>query len=191
MTGRETDVTAVLHRVREGDPEAVERLYEATYTELRRIAHRFLRGHARDTLQTTALVHEAYVKLFDRENLEFQDRVHFLAVSARAMRQVLVDHFRARGAQKRGGDAVVLTLEEGRIPDQRRGELILAIDESLERLAEHDRRLAKVVEYKFFGGMTGEEIAAALGLTTRTIGRDWRTARAWLANDLGATGSPP
>ncbi len=189
MTGGGHDVTADLAAVRDGDPGAKERVYEATYAELRRIARAHLRRRPGSTLNTTALVHEAYVKLFDRQALELKDRAHFLAVSARAMRQILVDHFRARSAHKRGGDAVVLPLDEVRIPDEQRGEAILAVHEALLRLAEEDSRLATVVEYKFFGGMTEREIATALDLTTRTISSDWRAARAWLAHQLGPQGA--
>lgn len=191
MNSGESGVTKALAGMRDGDPEAVERLYEQTYAELRRIARAHLRARPRDTLNTTALVHEAYLKLFDRTTLEFKDRVHFLAVSARAMRQILVDHFRARSSQKRGGEAVVVELKEESLLHEQRREQILAIHEALIRLARLDARLATVVEYKFFGGMTEREIATALDLTTRTISSDWRAARAWLARELGESRLEP
>lgn len=185
MSRSETDLAETLAGARGGDPEAIDRLYHSAYTELRRIARASLRSRPSRTLDTTSLVNEAYVKLFEGRSPAFEDRTHFFAVSARAMRQILVDHFRARSARKRGAGAVVLTLDDALVPDQERGEMILAIHEALERLATHDERLARVVEYKFFGGMTEQEIAEVLQLTTRTVSNDWRLARAWLVHELG------
>jgi len=187
MSRSETDVTETLAGARSGDPAAIDRLYRAAYTQLRRIARASLRSKPSRTLATTALVNEAYLKLFAGQTPSFEDRSHFFAVSARAMRQILVDHFRARGSQKRGADAVVLSLDEALVPVERRGDAIIAVNEALERLASRDERLARVVEYKFFGGMTEQEIAEVLRVTTRTVSNDWRMARAWLAHELGTS----
>ena len=160
-------------------------LMPAVYSELHRIAHRQLRRQPRGhTLNTTAVVHEAFLKLSDGASPDFNDRAHFFAVSANAMRNILVDYARRRGAQKRGGDRVAVTLEDGdvRVEDQR--ELLIGLDEAMTRLSELNPRLTQVVECRFFGGMTEEETAAALGVTSRTVRRDWTKARAWLHREL-------
>lgn len=182
MTG---DITQLLRSVAAGDAGAFDRLYELAYDELRQIARRQRWRHpAGGTLQTTALVHEAYVKLFDASTLDPQDRAHFFALAARAMRQVLIDHFRGAQADKRGGAAVRVELAEHDVPVEQRGAVLLALDEALGRLERLDPRLARVVECRFFGGMTQDEIAAALGVTDRTVRNDWRKAKAFLAREL-------
>ncbi len=179
------DTTQLLINARGGESSAVEALLEHVYDELRRLARAQLRRQSASTLKTTELVHEAYLKLFDERRLAAEDRVHFLSLAARAMRQILVDHFRRRKAQKRGGEFLFETLEEGkiRLPDSG-GETLLLVDEALDRLSQRSDRLGKVVELKFFGGMKETEIAEALGLSVRTISNDWRRAKIWLAREL-------
>ena len=175
------DVTRLLGECADGDRDAFERLVPLVYDDLRRIARRRLAaeqtGH---TLDTTAVVHEAYLKLVDQATATWQDRAHFFAVAARVIRHVLVDHARARNAAKRGGDAIRVPLREdldGGAPDMVD---LLALDEALERLGRHDPRLVQVVEYRFFGGMTLRDTAQALGVSRRTAVRDWKRARAYL-----------
>lgn len=178
------DVTALLHDLR-GDANAVDALMPVVYEELRGIARRQLRherpGH---TLSTTALVHEAYVRLVDQTRVEWQDRAHFFAVAARAMRRILVDHARRRTAQKRGGNQQPIPLDEAQLAMDAQADLLLSLDEALDRLAAFSERLAQVVELRFFGGMTEEETAEALGLSARTVRRDWVKAKAWLFKEL-------
>ena len=180
-----TDTTQLLIDARSGASVAVERLFEHVYDELRRLARAQLRRGSANTLQTTELVHEAYLKLFDEKRIEASDRVHFLSLAARAMRQILVDHFRRRFTQKRGGASLHQPFDEATATAEERGEAVLAVDEALSTLALHDERLGKVVEFKFFGGMNEAEIATALGLSIRSVSNDWRRAKAWLARELG------
>jgi RNA polymerase sigma factor (TIGR02999 family) len=175
------EVTRLLHRVRSGDREALDRLLPLVYDELRRLARQALgREHGPRTLHATGLVHEAYLKLA-AGGVEAGDRAHFLAIAARAMRQVLVDHARRRDAVRRGGDWTSTTLTEGVRGTEFKPEEMLALDEALETL---DARQRQVVECRFFAGMEDKEIAAALGLTERTVRRDWVKARAWLYRAL-------
>ncbi|MCP3961618.1 MAG: sigma-70 family RNA polymerase sigma factor [bacterium] len=179
-----SDVTRLLHAWREGDPDALERLTPLVYQELRRLAHNYMRGEREGhMLQTTALVHEAYLRLVDLE-LGFQDRVHFFAVSARLMRRVLVDLARERKAAKRGGEAVVLPLEEGLVATKMPGSDVLALDLALEQLASFDARKARVVELRVFGGLTIDETAEVLEVSHATVERDLKLAKAWLARSL-------
>jgi RNA polymerase sigma factor (TIGR02999 family) len=181
----ESETTRLLLDARGGGDEAVGALFEHLYPELRALAHGQLRRQGQDgTLATTALVHEAYLKLCDHRRLDASDRSHFFALSARVMRQVLVDHFRARSALKRGGGSVPESLHDGSGAAEHRGETLLALDEALTRLEALDPRLARVVEWKFFGGMTQEEIGDVLGLSPRTVRNDWRKAKAWLGYEL-------
>jgi RNA polymerase sigma factor (TIGR02999 family) len=178
-------ITRLLHEARGGDREALDRLFAAIYDELKVIARaRLRRGRDVQSLDTTALVHEAYVRLFEGSSPDVADRAHFYALSSRAMRQVLVDHFRRRNAKKRARPEHPISLLEDRIPVEARGDVLLALDAALERLAQVDARLAQVVEYRFFGGMTEVEIGRVLNLTDRTVRNDWRKARAWLAREL-------
>jgi RNA polymerase sigma factor (TIGR02999 family) len=167
-------------------PESLDRLVPLMYQELRAIAHRRLAaGAPGGTLSTTALVHEAYLKLVDQSRTSWSDRAHFLALAATAMRHILVDRAKARGALKRGGDErrrISLDDEEIGVDDQ--PEAILELDEAMHRLAELEPRLARVVECRFFGGLTEEEIATALGITVRTVQRDWSKARMLLHRAL-------
>jgi len=183
--GGRRDTTQLLRAAREGDEPARAALFEHLYAPLRELAGRQLRrASGGGALQTTELVHEAYLKLCDAAQLSARDRAHFLALAARVMRQVLVDHFRAGSAGKRGGDALRLELDEGTIPIDDRGELVLAVDDALGRLSEQSERAGRVVELKFFGGLTEPEIAEALEVSVRTVSAEWRKARAWLWLEL-------
>jgi RNA polymerase sigma factor (TIGR02999 family) len=182
---RAGDVTQVLQELRGGDREALDRLLPMVYDELRRIAARQLRrGAANVTVQPTLLVHEAYLKLIGPSQVEWQDRAHFLGVAARAMRQVLIDYARRRMAGKRGGGWARTTLSEDRLGAEMPLDELIALDTALERLGELDERLRRVVECRFFADMSEEEIAEVLGVSTRTVRRDWLKARAWLHGEL-------
>jgi RNA polymerase sigma factor (TIGR02999 family) len=179
-------LTQILLEARDGHATARERLFGAAYPQLRQLASAQLRRHASgSTLHTTALVNEAYLKLFDQTQLASGDRVQFFGIAGRAMRQILVDHYRRASAKKRGGEVEHLDLEDQQIPADMPGEMLLALDEALHRLEEMSPRLAKVVESRFFGGMTETEIAQLIGVTDRTVRSDWRKAKAWLAQELG------
>jgi RNA polymerase sigma factor (TIGR02999 family) len=184
------EITQLLKGVQRGDRSAFDRLLAVVYEELKRVAQRQMRRErAGHTLDTTALVHEAYLKLVDQSEAVWQDRAHFFGVAARAMRQVLIDHARRRVAQKRGGGWERATLDEDLLGEQAPMEELVALDDALERLGQLDPRLVQVVEYRFFGGLTEEETAALLGITTRTVQRDWAKARAWLHKELYTTRS--
>ena len=170
--------TDALSELRNGTQASLDRLLPLVYEELRAIAHRQLAGRGGDgTLQTTALVHEAYLKLVDQSRAGWKDRLHFLALASVAMRHVLVDRARARATRKRGGGLRRIPLDGQDIAAEDQAEALLQLEEALTRLAETDPRLARVVEYRFFGGLTEDEIAQVLGLTTRTVQRDWARAR--------------
>ena len=183
--GDATDVTALLLELRNGDREALDRIFPIIYAELHRIAHaQLLRERDGHTLSPTALVHEAYFKLVDVTRVEFNDRTHFLSMAARAMRRILIDYARQQGRQKRGGDLRRVTLDEGVVAADEQAETLLALDLALEQLAQLDERLARVVECRFFGGLTEEDTAAVLGVNVRTVRRDWVKARGWLERAL-------
>jgi len=185
--GASTDGTDVLTELRTGGRESLDRLLPLVYQELRAIAHRRIVGRDRGrTLSTTALVHEAYLKLVDQSRSEWRDRAHFLAVASLAMRRVLVDRARARVALKRGGEGKRLTLDEEEIGVDDQPRVLLELNESLVHLAQVEPRLARVVECRFFGGLTEEEIAEALGVTVRTVERDWAKARMLLRRALSS-----
>jgi len=184
-----SDTTQLLLDSRQGHKEALDELMPLVHDELRDIAHRLLQKRpAGHMLTTTALVHEAYLKLIDQSRVEWSDRAHFQALSARVMRQILIDYFRKQTAEKRGGDAPMISLEEGKIPVDQRGDTLLALDEALTRLSDRDPRKAQIVMYQFFGGMTQRAIADVLDISTRTVRREWRKARAWLARELSGEG---
>lgn len=180
------DITALIARANDGDRAAVDAIFDQLYPELRRIAHARLTRHVRDTmLDTTVLVHECYLKFVQAERLNPSDRAHFLSYSAAAMRSIIVDFARARLAERRGGDAPHLTLNTEIAENLAAGESeILRIDDALTEIARLDARLAQVVEMRYFGGLNDLEIAAALGLTDRTVRRDWEKARLLLAAAL-------
>ena len=180
------DITALIQRANDGDRAAFDQLFEALYPELRRIAHLRLTRNLRDTLlDTTVLVNECYLKFAGAERLRPTDRVHFLAYSACAMRSIIVDFARARASERRGGDAVHLTLDTALAANLGGGEdEILRVHEALESIAKLDGRLVQVVEMRYFGGLNDLEIAQALGVTDRTVRRDWEKARLLLAAAL-------
>ena len=180
------EITRLLDAHRAGAPDALDRLMPLVYGELRRIAHRHLsRGRGPETIHTTALVHEAYLRLAGPTPPAAADRAHFFAIASTAMRHVLVDYARRRTALKRGGGAHATTLSGAKgLAVDARAEEVLALDDALGRLAALDERLARVVEMRFFGGMEVEEVAAALGVSDRTVKRDWRKARAFLQVEL-------
>jgi RNA polymerase sigma factor (TIGR02999 family) len=179
------DVTVLLSAWREGDQEALEKLIPIVYSDLRRIAARYMRsendGH---TLQATALVHEAYLRLTRERDRTWENRAHFFAVAAQIMRNLLVDHARTLARAKRGGGAAELSLEAAAELSALDPEDLLALDDSLRRLAEVDARASRIVELRYFVGLTTEEIAEVLGASERTIRRDWSTAKAWLRAEL-------
>lgn len=178
-------VTRLLHRLRDGDPGALDRLFPVVYDELRRIAGwQMRRERAGHTLDATALVHEAYLRLAAGAGLRPSDRAHFLGIAARAMRQVLVDHARRQGAAKRGGGLRRTTITGKDIPAELDPDALLALDQALEGLEERQRR---IVEMRFFAGLEETEIAEALGVSTRTVQRDWLRARAWIYQELYPT----
>jgi RNA polymerase sigma factor (TIGR02999 family) len=180
------EVTELLTELRDGRKEAVDRLLPVVYEELRRVARRQLgHGRTRETVGTTALVHEAYIKLVDQTRVGWHDRAHFFAVAAMAMRQILIDQARRRGALKRGGAQRRIMLDETMITVDDQAESLLALDQALSRLATFDDRLARVVECRFFGGLTEEETAVVLGVTARTVRRDWVKAKGLLYHELG------
>jgi RNA polymerase sigma factor (TIGR02999 family) len=166
-------------------PQDPNELFTLVYAELRRIAAREMRRERPGrTLQTTALVHEAYLRLLKDASLSFESRAHFLGIAARAMREILIEHARGRGARKRGGGAVRLTLDDVTAPVAAPSIDVLALDEALQRLARLDERHARVVELRYFGGLSVEETAAALDLSPATVKRAWTLARAWLYREL-------
>lgn len=183
--GRSETVTELLLRWRAGDQECLNRLLPHVEGELRRIAHRYMSMERQDhTLQTTALVNEAYLKLVDQAQMDWQSRAQFLAVAARVMRHILVDHARELCRGKRGGGAQILPLEEGLAFSPQRPAALVALDDALDALAGFDPRKAQVVELRYFGGLSVEEAAESLGVHPNTIVRDWGLAKAWLRHEL-------
>ena len=179
------DVTALLNRWRDGDSAALNGLIEVVHNELRRIAHRLMRGERADhTLQTSALIDEAYLRLIDQRRASFNNRGHFFAVSAQIMRRILVDYARSRGYAKRGGRAVHVSLDDVAVAGPERSPDIVALDDALSLLEKTDARKARVVELRYFAGLTVEEVAEALEIAPVTVMRDWKFARAWLRRTL-------
>jgi RNA polymerase sigma-70 factor (ECF subfamily) len=168
-----------------GDEAAVDKLFPAVYNELRRLASKYMRherpGH---TLQTTALVHEAYVRLVKGQDTPWTNRIHFFAIAARVMRQILVDHARTRHYAKREGSAVRLSIDDVALISEERSDDLVALDEALKELAILDERQSKIVELRYFGGLTIEETAQFLKVSTGTVRSDWRLAKAWLSRQL-------
>jgi len=188
---RSSNITVLLNDWRAGDVAAFDRLVEALYTELHRMARYYMakerRGHS---LQPTALVNEAYVNLIDAQHVDWQSRDHFLSVAARQMRRVLVHMARAKGSQKRGGAAVRITFDEALPAVLEPGRDLVALDDALEALAAVDERKARVVEMRFFGGLSVEQSANALGVSVETVMRDWKVAKAWLLRELKKSSVP-
>ncbi len=185
------DITGLLIAGREGDAEAFDRLMPLVYDALRGIARRQMALERADhTLDTTGLVHEVYLKLVDQTRVEWRDRAHFYAVAAQAMRRILVDYARRHRAAKRGGKLPLLDdIDVDSIPASTRADRLIALDEALTQLAELNPRLVQVVEYRFFAGLTEEEVAQSLGMTERTVRRDWVKARGWLYRELAGVGA--
>jgi RNA polymerase sigma factor (TIGR02999 family) len=182
-------VTALLRAWGDGDDGALEQLTPLVEAELRRLARGYMRRERRDhTLQTTALVNEAFLRLTDARRVRWQDRAHFLGISARLMRRVLVDHARSRGYRKRGGGAQRVTLNEGLVTSPEPAVDVLALDRALEALAAVDARKSRVIELRFFGGLSVEETAEVLHVSADTVKRDWRLAKLWLLRELEGEG---
>jgi len=179
------DITDLLLAWSKGDQTALEKLTPLVYQELHRLARCYLRGeHSGHTLQTTALVHEAYLRLVEASRMRWQNRAHFFAVSAQLMRHILVDFARARRNLKRGGGAEQVSLDEALTISPERSAELVALDEALTALARLDERQSKVVELRFFGGLTEAEIAEVLQVSPRTVSGDWNLARSWLLREL-------
>jgi RNA polymerase sigma factor (TIGR02999 family) len=181
------EITALLLRHRGGDQEAFDRLVTIVYERLRRIARRQLGRRRGATLDTIGLVHEAYMRLVGETGVAWQDRAHFFAIAARAMRRVVVDYARRRTAGKRGGGEPPLPFDEARMAADRQTGEVLAVDQALDTLASFNERMARVVECRFFAGLSDAETAEALGVSLRTVERDWTRSRAWLTKELGST----
>lgn len=178
---RSNEVTVFLKAWSCGDREAANRLMMLVYDEMRKLAATYLRNQRSDhTLQPTALVHEAYLKLIDVSQVDWQDRAHFFAVAAQTMRHILVDHARAVAADKRGGGAQRIALDEAVSFANEKDVDLLALDEALQKLAQQDEQQGRIIELRFFGGLTVEETAEVLGISPATVKREWATARAWL-----------
>ena len=179
------DVTQLLLAWSRGDRAALDHLIPLVSTELHRLAHHYMRRErAGHTLQTTALVNEAYVRLVDASRVEWRDRAHFFAVSANLMRRILVDFARKRRYQKRGGNAVMISLDDDDIPSPQPAPDIVALDAALEAMAAFDPRAASIVELRFFGGLTVDETAEVVGVSPRTIKREWSAAKVWLLGEM-------
>ena len=187
MTSAHGEVTQLVLDWSSGDPDAFDRLVPLVYDDLRHIAHKHLRHHSGgETVNTTALVHELYLNLVDQTRVGWRDRAHFFAVASKAMRHILIDYIRRRKAEKRGGGQIRVPLFDNIGNTDAASADLIALDEALTRLAERDPRLGQVVECRFFGGMTVEETAEALGVGRRTVERDWTRARTYLHSVLSA-----
>jgi len=181
------DITMLLVRIRKGDSGAEERLASLVYDDLRRMAYACMRGErGNHTLQPTALLHEAWITLVRDAEIDWQNRAHFFALAARAMRRILVDYARSHRSSKRGGVHNRIELTDSLVVAEDHLDKILFVEESLQELMQLDPRQAGIVEMRYFGGLTEDEIGAALGLSTRTVKRDWKMARGWLAAKMGA-----
>lgn len=184
-----SETARLLRDARTGDRDAFDRLFTQVYDELRVIAHRRLhRFRPGETLDTTGLVHEAYLKLVDQTGVEAADRAHFLALASRAMRFIVVDYARARSRQKRGAGHTAVPLDAIQLAAMQRATDLVALDEALESLARSNERLGRLVEYRFFGGLSYDEIAQATGRSVPTVKRDWSLARAWLHRTMEMAG---
>ena len=181
------EVTRLLHDWRDGDRAALEQLTPLVYDELRRLAAHYLRGERTDhTLQGTALVHEAFIRLVGQSDLALQSRAHFFGIAARLMRQILVDHARRHGAAKRGGGERDLSIEEAAVFSPQRAADLVALDEALRELSEFDARKSRIIELRYFGGLSIEEIGEAEGIAVATVRRQMRTAEAWLHREMSS-----
>lgn len=185
MRNTQETITLLLKQAGKGDDSSVNELFDLVYEELQQMAHSNLKEMSNsDTINTTALVHEAYLKLFDKSSLTLENRAHFFALSGKVMRQILVDYYRKKTAKKRGGIAFDKTLHEEVLPKTDSGFELIDLDLALSKLEKLNNRLCTVVECKFFAAMKDEEIALHLGITDRTVRNDWRKARMWLSREL-------
>lgn len=183
--GKKSEVTRLLLQLKKGDKEVYDRLYPHIYEELRRLAYSHMARQSDHTLSKTELVHEAYLKMVNQPDVDFNDRSHFLAIASKCMRQILIDYARKKKAQKRGGDKKDLTyIDELFETQQQKADELIGIDSALNRLAELNQRLSDVVELRFFGEMTIEDTAKALDVSESTVKRDWMKARGWLHKEL-------
>lgn len=179
------EITQLLAEWSNGNQTALDKLYPLVYEELRRLAHRYMRRERKDhTLQTTALINEAYLRLIDQKNVHWENRAHFFSISAQIMRRILIDYARRYQYAKRGGGAKKISLDDGAFVAKERAAELLMLDEALLSLAERDPRRSQVVELRFFGGLSNEEIASVLKVSPNTVTRDWNLARAWLYREL-------
>lgn len=179
------EVTLLLSALTRGEQNAASKLVPVVYDELRRLAASYMRRERVDhTLQATALVNEAYLKLVEQRSVDWQSRAHFFGIAAQLMRRILIDHARGHSRQKRGGEQQMVSLDEALVFSEQQGDELLAINDSLDKLAKIDPRQAQVVELRFFGGLTVEEAAQVLGVSPKTVKRDWNVAKAWLYADL-------
>jgi RNA polymerase sigma factor (TIGR02999 family) len=186
------EITRLLNAWSDGDESALEKLIPAVYDELRRIAHHHMRNEKSDhTLQTTALVNEAYLRLVSMDDVRWQDRIHFFAISSRLMRRILVDFARSRQYQKRGGKMQHITFDENLLVSPEKELDLVKLDDALTLLSEEDERKSKVVEMRFFGGMSVDETAEALGISSVTVMRDWKFAKFWLLNQMSKSPKKP
>jgi len=185
------EVTQLLQAWSEGDEGALQKLMPLVYKELHRLARRYMGGErSGHTLQTSALVNEAYLRLVDVQKVNWQNRAHFFAVSAQLMRRVLVDFARSRRSLKRGGDAPTVSLEESLVLSRGRGADLVALDDALKALAAMDPRRSRVVELRFFGGLSAEESAEVLKVSAETVMHDWKLAKVWLLRELSMDNQP-
>ena len=183
------EVTILLGQLAEGNDAAASKLIPIVYDELRRLAGGYMRRERIDhTLQPTALVHEAYLKLIEQRAVDWQGRAHFFGIAAQVMRRILIDHARGHIRDKRGGGAIPVPLDDALLFSPERSSELIKLDESLERLAKLDPRQSRIVELRFFGGLTVEETADMLGISAKTVKRDWSMARAWLHGEMKTSG---
>ena len=179
------ELTELLRGWNDGDQKVLERIVELAYPELRKIARRCLRRERPEhTIQATALVHEAYLRLFDIWQVRWQDRGHFFAIIAKVMRRILIEYARAQGCSKRGGGRRRVNLDEALVISAESDPEIVRLDEALEKLAGFDSRKAQVVEMRYFGGLTSDEVASVLGISRQSVNRDWSLAKAWLVREM-------
>jgi RNA polymerase sigma-70 factor (ECF subfamily) len=183
-----TQLTRILQDLNNGDRDAPQRLWHAVYDEFRKLAASYLRRERNNhTLQPTALVHEAYLKLIDQEGVDWKGRTHFFAVGAQAMRRILVDHARRHLAEKRGGHRQRIELDEGLFVDSKHNEDLLSLEDAMTKLAELDPQQAKMVELRFYGGLKVDEVAEVLKMSKRSVEREWTMVRAWLRRELNGS----
>jgi RNA polymerase sigma factor (TIGR02999 family) len=185
MNDLQKDVTRLLSDLSDGNREVVDRLMPMVYKEMHQLAHMHLRGERRDhTLNATALVHEAYIKLVDQDKITWQNRAHFFGIASQAMRRILINYANARIAQKRGGNQVLATFVDDKMRRESKPEELIALDEALKKLEEINERQSKIIEHWFFVGLKHEEIAEVLNVSVPTVRRDFRLAKAWLSREM-------